>query len=621
MKRKFRGVVVGIPYYAKFLAALVNEHSERWRLKAFTEKRWQTIRALLAMRGADALISFGGPGPNAALAATAKRYRVPVFVIWAGSDVIAANADPSDLHIVKQEGFTHLSDGPWLVDELAMLGLRAEYQPITAVRPGRPLKPLPKTFRVLTYLPEPRREFYGAKLTFEVARNMPDVEFVVCGAGGPSPDAPPNVTFLGHVQDVERHIDESTVLLRMPNHDGKSMFVLETLSRGRHVVWNYEFPHVRTARDAAQVLSQLQELKRLHASGELSLNEAGRAFVLQHFSREETARRLEARLNSALQARSAEKPQKRRVAISGLPLFCGQVAACTKELVPQWDPHLLRTGSRLEVLTAIWTLASCDVWYSIGSPVTDRWLYLAARLLRKPHVVHWVGSDITSLSVPRLRKAVSGHEVFHLAEISWTAEQLREYGLLAQIAPLPPRYRRSQCVPLPEKFTLLLYVPRTRMDFYGRRTFERLMKRLAGRDVRYLIVGGGELSVPQGSDVQNLGWRDTLDDVYAQTTALIRYTERDGLSLMVLEALSFGRHVLWTQPFPFVRRITTDADIEREVLVMLEAHHSGLLQPQQEASLLIDTRYGSAECTRAIVNAWHEAVAVHSRNRFATEAT
>jgi len=52
----------------------------------------------------------------------------------------------------------------------------------TIVR-AEPIKPLPQTFRVLTYLPQPRRNFYGAQLVYDVARALPEVPFTVVGAG------------------------------------------------------------------------------------------------------------------------------------------------------------------------------------------------------------------------------------------------------------------------------------------------------------------------------------------------------------------------------------------------------------------------------------------------------
>lgn len=617
VRKQRRAVVVGFDYYANFLAQLVNEQNAGWTLIPFKSNRTGTMRALAEMRRADAVISFGGPGPNAALAAAARRRNVPVIVIWAGSDVMKAAELPSDLHVIKEDGYVHLSDGPWLVDELRELGLEAEYLPVTAVTPGDPPKPLPAKFSVLTYLPEPRREFYGEALVYRVARAMPDVPFTVVGNGTANRAAPPNVRFEGYVGDMARRLDEATVLLRQPEHDGKSMLVLEALSRARHVIWNYPFPYVHRAEGFEKVYAALCDLRRGHAEGTLAPNLPGRAFALEEFARPVLAQRFCKRLDAAAEAaeRRAQRPPK-RVALTGLGLFCAQVAAEVPRVAPDWEPRILRTNSRLEVLTAICTLASCDLWYSIGSPLTDRFLHLAARLLRKPRVVHWVGSDIAALAhSPAMRARLQSSNVMHLTEVSWTANQLERLGLRSSIAPLPPRQVRGGAVPLPERFTLMLYVPRTRSEFYGRRSFERLMHRLRHLPMRYFIVGGGTLEVPEGVDAQNLGWRASMEDAYAETTLLIRNTPRDGLSLMVLEALSFGRHVIWTQEFPHVLRANTYADIEHHVLTLYEQHCRGELKPQFDAVECVRESYGSDVCIRRIAQSWEAARTHHPLER------
>lgn len=604
-----RAIVVGFDYYAKFLTTLMNEHSQTWRLQTFRRDRYGTIRALMALRGADALISFGGPAPGAALVEAARLNHVPIVVIWAGSDVMKARQDPFKLALVKQEHFHHISDGPWLVDELANLGLRVEYEPVTAVRPGNPVQPFAARFNVLTYLPEPRRDFYGAELVFEVARRMPDATFTVVGSGAPSPEAPKNVAFVGYVKDMERALDAATVVLRVPKHDGKSMLVLEALTRARHVVWNYEFPHVTTVRTADEIVVELRSLQIQHRNGTLALNESGRAFALGTFSRPSTAERLERRLDQVVDRFASPAPRRRSVAISGLRLFCADVAGYARTFTPEWEPRLLHSGSRLEVFTSIATLLQCDVWYTIGDAAPDRWLQLAARLFRKPRVMHWVGSDITRLTEkPHLRASLASGGVLHLAEVEWTANELRCAGLPARIAPLPPRKYAGQPMTLPQQFTVLLYVPTVRSEFYGRREFERLMNRLRDKRIRYIVVGGGEIAAPAGAQIENLGWRHDLYDVYQRTSVLIRFTRRDGLSLMVLEALSLGRHVLWTQNFMGARYIRKYNDMEREVLELYEAHQAGTLEPQHEASAIVQERYAPERCMRTISQAWEDAL-------------
>jgi hypothetical protein len=606
---KRRAIVVGFDYYGRYLADLINEHSQRWSVRYFDTSRMQTIRALLAMRSADALISFGGPGPDAALIEAARRRNVPIVVIWAGTDVVLAREDPGLLEVMKQYRFVHVSDGPWLVDELRELGIAARYVPVTAVvTPDEPA-PLPQRFRVISYLPEPRRVFYGEKAVYSIARRFSGIPFVVVGRGGRNPAAPPNVEFLGYVKDMEVQLDRSTVLLRFPEHDGKSMLVLEALARGRHVVWNYDFRGVHKAPNVAEAVSELQFLYDAHLAGKLTPNMDGFTYVREHFRRDMIATNFVNVLDEAVCTQHQREPVRtHRVAISGYNLFAAQVAQGLRDTARDWEPKVLRSNGNLERLTSLFHLATANVWYSIGSPLDDRAFHVVARLLRKPRVLHWVGSDVQALKDPRVVRSIGRGSVRHLAEVDWIVDELRGFGVRASLAPLPPRLTPPDEVSaLPERFTVLLYIPKSRAEFYGRREYERLFRAFAGKPIRFLIVGGGECFSPSGADVRSLGWSADLRRVYEQTTVLLRFTQHDGLSLMTLEALCCGRHVLWTQRFPFSTLVRTYDDCEREISALLERHLQGRLEPQREAARVVRQTYDARRCIEHIVDMWEGA--------------
>jgi glycosyltransferase involved in cell wall biosynthesis len=154
----------------------------------------------------------------------------------------------------------------------------------------------------------------------------------------------------------------------------------------------------------------------------------------------------------------------------------------------------------------------------------------------------------------------------------------------------------------------MLYVPRTRAGFYGAHAFERLMRKLKHKAIRYVIVGGGGLKIPDGVNATNLGWRNDLSAAYKDVSVLARFTEHDGLSLMVLEALSYGRHVVWTRPFPFVRSANDYNSLEREICDLFAAHERGELVPQADASEFIQQHYSPTRCITALTGAWENAI-------------
>ena len=95
MMRQRRALIVGFDYYGRFLAKLVNEHSSTWTLQYRGSTRLQTLFAIIDACSVDAIVSFGGPGPDAALADLARRRNIPVIVIWAGTDVTYRTEGPA----------------------------------------------------------------------------------------------------------------------------------------------------------------------------------------------------------------------------------------------------------------------------------------------------------------------------------------------------------------------------------------------------------------------------------------------------------------------------------------------------------------------------------------------
>ena len=608
-KHKRRALVVGYDYHAGPLAKLINQHGSTWAFEAYPASMAGIMQAFVRLRCADALIVFGGPAPPPALGIAAKHFGLTTCVQWAGSDVSAVTKSPLHAGLAARAGYHHFAVAPWLVDELCEIGIRAEMVRVAGIAIDEPPHPLPERMRVVSYLPHPRRRFYGRDFVYDVARALPDVAFLVVGAGTPDLSAPANVEFAGFVADFQAVLDASTLLLRAPGHDGMSRMVLEALARGRYVAWTHDLPGVQRVTHPAAAIAYARELDALQRAGALQPNLIGYGYIAREYGEHDVARAYEARLSALAGSPSGERRKLRRVAVSGLDLFVSQIAELAHERQDAWIMNVMRFDTKLQVFTSCVALAFSDVWYDIGNAAQNRWLQLVARITRKPRVIHWVGTDIlVARTQPRVLESVKSGNVEHLAEVRWTIDELAGIGIDAREVPLPPSIEASAVAPpLPAHFTILCYVPAARSDFYGKQMYERLVRRFADEQVRFIVVGGGELDVPAGADVVHAGWVASLKAIYPEVTAFIRLTPRDGLSLMVLEALSYGRHVLWGQHFPFVTPVTTYEDVEHEVSALLERHKAGTLGVQTEATAFIRARYDAGRCIGDIAAAWTRA--------------
>jgi glycosyltransferase involved in cell wall biosynthesis len=101
--------------------------------------------------------------------------------------------------------------------------------------------------------------------------------------------------------------------------------------------------------------------------------------------------------------------------------------------------------------------------------------------------------------------------------------------------------------PLPEKFSILTYVPFKRWDFYNGDMILKLAEALPEVDFHILASEGKRITLP---NVHTYGFVKDITPFYKNSSVLIRITKHDGLAKMILEALSCGRQVLRNMPFP-----------------------------------------------------------------------
>lgn len=272
------GLVCGDPLAdALIVAALEREGLTPLRVAPETGR----LASLRALWHSDVVLkSFGAYSAGYfRLFVTAKMVGKRIALFWIGTDVLHAGSSHRRWAArIQRLVDLNLTVTPELRDELLTLGIPAHVVPIVSDLSSIEVQPLPEGQTVLSYLPPAEHRFYGSELVRDLARKLPDTQFVVVG-GWHDPAPPANVKCLGFVRDMAAVYRRCSVLVRLTPHDGLPKMLLEALAYGRNVVWSRPFPHCHVAHHPAEALELLLALRN-----QTHPNLEGARYVRDHYS-------------------------------------------------------------------------------------------------------------------------------------------------------------------------------------------------------------------------------------------------------------------------------------------------------------------------------------------------
>jgi hypothetical protein len=253
-------------------------------------------------------------------------------------------------------------------------------------------------------------------------------------------------------------------------------------------------------------------------------------------------------------------------------------------------------------------LSACDIAYQIGGRVTvGKFLRLAKILQKKKIVMHWTGTDTLDergVVAAGLTDPWVASKMLHWAEAQWMVEEVNSLGLQCELVPLPSSQVAYQPdpAPLPDEFSVLVYVPSVeRSQLYGLDKILAVAESLPS--IPFTLVGLKERRIsgaPRNLKIH--GRIANLEKFYERATVIWRPTRHDGKSFMVQEALSRGRHVLWSYAFPGCIHTRSAEDAIVELSRLYSLHNSGSLRINEEGMEVIRKQYLPGELKRQILD-------------------
>lgn len=283
MSKGYRVHFVGLKLFAKRTADNLSQFDPENSYVAYDtyySKRDQ-FRFLRDLNKADLVYSLNGSALPSKVFKLSMNKGIPLVMHWMGTDVlrtIEARANKAFNQNFLDYAH-HVTETTWLKEELSQLKVDAELVRYASVPPMVSIEPWSRSFEMLTYLGNKREEFYGLHRVIELALALPNVNFNIVGTELKGVEIPSNVKVHGWVDNMEKFVDRSVVLLRLTEHDGLANSVLEAMAKGRYVLFTYSIPGAQKDNGIGPNLEWIKSLMAAHEKEELPFNEEGKAFV------------------------------------------------------------------------------------------------------------------------------------------------------------------------------------------------------------------------------------------------------------------------------------------------------------------------------------------------------
>ncbi|MCK4360065.1 MAG: glycosyltransferase [Candidatus Cloacimonetes bacterium] len=282
-KRKFSVGFFGIKHWCSLATKYINKYSNIFFAIDFSNKQSMNFHRL------NIVHIMGSHWKNRFLLLRIKGTKF--IKHWVGSDVLGAIQRQNTLRNIRSQlmygilRMHHFANARWLIKELESINIKSKLLPtVYAIEEKNfinPPKEMPEKFTILTYLPTFRESFYGSEIIYKLAKKHKNILFYILASNHKFDKQYPNMKFIPSQDDILEYYDNSTVLLRLTEHDGLSGMVLEMLAHGRYVIGTYPIQHcIHVKRNFDDVENEILNLR----NNQNKPNNIGREFVLKNYT-------------------------------------------------------------------------------------------------------------------------------------------------------------------------------------------------------------------------------------------------------------------------------------------------------------------------------------------------
>lgn len=258
-------LINGLPLFGRRLAKDLKEADPSSSFQFFDTyySRWDRLRFMFKLPFCDAVISMNGVSERSGSLEAVRRFGKKLILQWQGTDVLQALDRQSKNSICRtyiDYGF-HGVDSPWLMDEVRRLSVKPVWMPFKYALQKTAIRTYDR-LHVVTYIAQNRQEFYGMSKVVSLALRFPDIPFDVYGCHESKTILPPNIHLKGWVEHDQflKALYASPIFLRLTEHEGFPVSVIEAMSFGCEVMMTMPYEKVTVAQTQQEILDGFQKL-------------------------------------------------------------------------------------------------------------------------------------------------------------------------------------------------------------------------------------------------------------------------------------------------------------------------------------------------------------------------
>lgn len=245
---------------------------------------------LLLLPFSKLVISMNGVTDKSGSLDWVLRFRKKLILQWMGTDSIMAMERYKNGTIYRGyiDYASNFVDSEWLYSELKSIELNPVTVPFKYGKVQTDVVKHYKQLSVVSYVGDSRQEFYGIKQIAELAKSFSDVAFHLYGIKESIVPLTDNVICHGWQpgEIFQEALKTNPVCLRLTEHDGFSVTVIEALSFGAEVIWSLPSERTylaQTTEEVAKVLTKV--LEDVKARG-MTPNEENIAYANENYNKE-----------------------------------------------------------------------------------------------------------------------------------------------------------------------------------------------------------------------------------------------------------------------------------------------------------------------------------------------